>query len=181
MVVWLTFSISSFVRIPIEFGHFDICDMLNIAAVSENKKMLPATYELIAATQKKDYRSGKSSIQVIKDKTLPMEITFSMEPFHPFFEEFHDKIQRLIESGTMRFNEAGQSFGFDEEVPPLVLSMDDLGIGFVVCMIPLTLGAIAFIVEVLSPNVKIFARKICEGFIAAIVVSAFLDSSVIGI
>lgn len=148
--------------------------MLNIAVEAENKKTLPATFEILASLQKQAYRSGKSSIQIIKDKVIPMMTVFSMEPFHPFFEEFYLQTKRLIESGTMKFNEDLRIRRYDEEIPALMLTMTDLGIGFTACLIPLALGAIAFVVEVAIPKAKIFANKILEMIMAVFVVKAFL-------
>lgn len=88
-------------------------------------------------------------------------ITFTMPLYSPFFEEFKDIVQRLIESGICPEMLGGKKYSFvysaertDNEVPALVLIMDDLAIRFLVCLLPLALSVVAFVCEVSVPRIK---------------------------
>lgn len=155
--------------------------LIKIAVEAENEKVVLASFEFIALLQKYNYRSGKMSLKPIEDKVVPRPSIFTTEPFHNFFEEFYVQTKRLIEAGMMRFEERLQDRRYDEEVPALVLSMDDLEIGFKACLIPLTFSAIAFIVEIAIPKVNLAARTIRDTLTAVFVVVALLDFGFIGI
>lgn len=92
-------------------------------------------------------------------------VTFSIKRFTPFFDEFKDKIQRLVEAGICPHRLAG-TISLDlgkrseNELPALVLIMDDLRIAFLVCLVPLVLAVVAFICELLIPRLKALAIKI---------------------
>lgn len=150
-------------------------DMLNLVVEAENEKTVAATMKMIDAVQTKIYRSGKTSAKMLNDNIMTFRLTFTMEDFHPFFDEFHYQIQRFIESGRSRFHRNIKNLLYDEEVPPLVLSLDDLGIGFAVCLIPLTLSAIAFIGEVVASKFMLLAVEMRDVLTAAFVVAVFLD------
>lgn len=77
------------------------------------------------------------------------------KPFSPFFESFNMKIDQLVSSGLISYwvNIAGNKYGYKRkisEIGPEVLTMEHLGIGFLVCFIPLFIGFLVFIAEVLS-------------------------------
>lgn len=119
------------------------------------------TIEFMEAFEKHFYRSGKTSLATADIKLEPHIISFPMTPFNPYFEEFSDKIQRLIESGICPERLAGRTSTsmlrnklYDETVPALVLSMDDLGIGFEICLILLVLSVATFILEVIFSKIK---------------------------
>lgn len=129
------------------------------------------------ALEKHFYRSGKTSVAIADVTLAPIFISFAMTPFNPYSEIFFEIIQRLIEAGICPDRLAGRTSNvklrntlYDEEVPPLVLSMDDLGVGFEVCLIPLTLSFVAFIFEVLCPIIK---QNILEYAVAIYSVVAF--------
>lgn len=149
--------------------------MLNIVVEAENGKAVAATQKLIDAVQTKTYRSGKTSAKMLNDNIMPFRLSFAMEDFHPFYDEFHYQIQRFIESGRSRFHRNIRNLLYDEEVPALVLSMADLGIGFIVCLIPLSLGVIAFIAEIVAAKVMFLARTMKDVLTEMLVVVIFLD------
>lgn len=107
----------------------------------------------------------------------PHIISFPMTPFNPLFEEFSEKIQRLIEAGICPDRLGGRISTsklrnklFDEKIPALVLSMDDLKIGFQVCCITLVLSVAAFILEVIYLKIR---QTISEYLAAVYAVKAF--------
>lgn len=155
--------------------------MLQIAAEMENKRTVAATLKIIDSVEQKTYRSGKISMKAINDKIIPFMMSFIMEDFHPFYDEFHLNVHRLIESGLSQFNQKFRNPLFDEEVPPLVLSLDDLGIGFAVCLIPVTLSFVTFIAEVAASKIQVITASILNALTAMYLVTALLGKRIYGI
>lgn len=167
------------------FKDLDEMEFLNIAAEFENKIAQQVTVQYIDNVEKRYYRSGKTSLEIVGQDSFIWTsfITFSMLEYDPFFEEFSEAIQRLIEAGVCPERLYGQIAGVklrnqrtNEEVPALVLTMDDLGIGFVACLIPLLLGVASFIVEVTVFNLKLQARRLRDKLVAAYVITTTLKS-----
>lgn len=109
---------------------------------------------------------------------LEQEINFPVRSFSPFYEIFNEKIQRLVEAGICPHRLVGRiSFEksvnkrFDEEIPALVLSMDDLEIGFELCLIPLMLSVAVFIFEVFYTKMK---QTVKDHLLAACIILAFI-------
>lgn len=171
-------------RIPIDYVNFSVSEIINIVVEPENRRIIAGTVELIAAVEKIFYRNGKISLKAVHDQTSPVMSYFAMEPFDPFFEILHDTINRLIEAGVMnalKIHSRHSRKMYDEEVPTLVLSLGDLEIGFLVCLIPLTLSVLAFIIEVAISIFKRFARTVWDISIAVFVLNAFVDFRTIAI
>lgn len=147
--------------------------MLNIVADAENKRTVAATFKLIDALQKKFYRSGKTSAKVLNCQIAPYMLAFPMEKFHPFFDEFRFQIHRSIEAGVSSFNRNIKNSLQEDEIPPLVLSMDDLGVGFLVCLIPLAVSAVAFIGEVFVSKLIFLSKAIRDVITAFYLAKAF--------
>lgn len=166
-----------FCRIPIakeSFAGGGIENWLNSVAEPTNKKILTATLEFLNKVEKTDYRTGKTSIEISELDIESQPITFPMPSNTPFYGTFGEKIQWLSEAGicpyrlaTKTLSKAGEnSKMYDEDIPALVLSMDDLGVGFEACLIPLTLSLIVFICEVVY-------QKVTAYLIAFYIVSTF--------
>lgn len=106
-----------------------------------------------------------------------------MRSYSPFFEIFADNIQKLVEAGFCPHRLAGIITSsrrelYEDEIPPLVLSMDDLGVGFEVCLIPLALSLLVFVSEVIYSKV----RKTVKDYLTALfAVVTFLKISRPGI
>lgn len=165
-----------------EYSNLDIEQWLDIIAEPKNERTLIITHKFLNILEKYRYRSGKPSFSFLNDKEAEVLIAFAMTPFDPFFEEFDEKIQRLIEAGVCPYRLNGDIIPidgknelYDEEVPPLVLSMDDLGIGFIVCLIPLTLSIFVFMIEIAIPRIRILAHEVGGSIVAVAVISAFFS------
>lgn len=93
--------------------------------------------EYLDKIEKLHYRSGKTSIDISEEIELGRKlITFPIRIFSPFYEQIDDTIQKLLEAGICphRLNgklseEKFRNKRFDEEIPPLVLSMKILELG----------------------------------------------------
>lgn len=153
---------------------------VDIVAESRNKKTLLASRELIDFIEQHRYRSGKSSVGFLNQKVYGSLITFAMAPFDPFFEEFDEKIQIFVESGMysmLAYEFKGNNL-YNAEVPPLVLTMHDLGIGFFVCLASLLLSMAVLLLEITIPKVRSLARRIRDSFVAVYLVVVSVKISV---
>lgn len=160
-------------RIPFDFVNADASEMLDIVAEATNKRTFAASAQLVAYWEQKSYRSGKTSVKMINDEAIGYWTTFILNSFHPFFEEFQDVIHRTIATGAFILKRPASYRMHDDEVPALVLSMDDLSIGFMICLIPLSLSVFAFVAEFTMPKVKLLGKKLRDSIIAAFVVTTF--------
>lgn len=102
----------------------------------------------------------------LEEEVQPVPKVVSFKKFLPFFEEIKIQIQALIEAGFKKkgFNRNVKNFqyyheGINDSVPTLVLKMDDLEIGFLVCMIPLALSVVAFVCELAVAKIKSLTVK----------------------
>lgn len=102
------------------------------------------------------YRSGFSSLRFIEEDMQMLPMSFEFQPFSPFFETMNEKIDQMLSNGLIEhyyknFVNPKDRKPIIESIPPQVLTMDHVTIGFQVCLIPLALSFVVFILE------KIFA------------------------
>lgn len=156
---------------------FEVDTWIDIIAESKNKKTLIASAELLDILEKRTYRHGKSSVSFLVEKIPQTLISFSFLPFDPFFEEFNQKIRWLIEAGFFKlFSSSYQKNKmYNEEVPPLVLTVDDLSIGFEVCFVPMVLGIVVFLLEFGIARIKYLAKYFRDASVAVCVVMALSE------
>lgn len=164
----------------------DVTIWMDVVSEPSNRKIVSATLEFLDKLERLSYRHGKTSIEVSQAIEVESQmITFAMRSFSPFYEIFNNKIQMLVEAGICphrlkRYNnwKKTRNKRFDEEIPPLVLSMDDLGVGFEVCLIPLALSLLVFVFEIVWPKVK---QILTEYLTALFLVLTFVTASRPGI
>lgn len=137
-------------------------------AEPENKLTVQATVEFILKFQQEVYRfGGKMSLRFLEEARKSEFVTFTMENFSPFFEEYAKQIKLLIEAGinpaktdlrkTLNFF---RTRNLERDLPELVLSLENLSIGFLVCLVPLSLSFVVFLCELAVPKTKSLATKI---------------------
>lgn len=149
---------------------------LEYFAEAANKMTMRTTLEYIKIVELKNYRSGKSSFSYLEENYLdPIWVTFPMYKLDVLFDEFQEKSLQLIQVGLCRQYWKQDKIMFDEAVPPLVLSMTDLEIGFIACLMPLSMSVLAFISEVTTPRVRSMAQSIKEKVIAAFIIFSFYN------
>lgn len=129
----------------------------------ENKLVFLTTAAYVSAFESKQYREGRMSFKILDEQLRTEFIVFPIEEFSPFFEEFKITIQLLVELGfkPSYSNKNAEHFKnrhetLDDLVPPLVLTMEDLEIGFSICLVPLIMSLAALVVELALPKVKAF-------------------------
>jgi hypothetical protein len=105
---------------------------------------------------KRKYFRGLSSLRMMEQKTGVLPMSFVMKRGHFLIKAYNENIHRLRDAGITEFlinlpkrkNEKINDFG------PQILSMEELEICFLVCLSPLMLALIAFIIEVLWNHLK---------------------------
>lgn len=125
----------------------------------ENRLTVMTSAEYANLHERKYLADGRMSLKYLNEDLKTAFVTFSMKPYSPFLEEFEFKIRRLVEAGICPGRLGGKNADIfpqriDKELPAIVLTMDDLGIGFTICLIPLTLSVLAFFFEAAVPRVK---------------------------
>lgn len=158
----------------------DSQNILDIVAEPKNARTLEISREYLEILEKARYRSGKSSFKFLTDHERSILHAFAFTPYDPFYEEFDEKIRILVEADLCPYRmngevlkNGGKNGLYDEEVPALVLSMDDLGIGFIACLIPLALSVLVFVIELVVPRILIFRHKLLDLVVAVAVIAAF--------
>lgn len=141
-------------------------ELFEMVAEPENKMTLMTSSELVKLSERKNLRDGKMSFKFLEEELRDVFVTFSMTLSSPFFEEFESKIQRLVEAGICPKKLNGKNVEdflrpgkLESKVPALVLNMDDLAIGFLICSVPLVLSVVAFICELAMSGIKALAVK----------------------
>lgn len=149
----------------IPFKLVDTNQLLYFAVVAEpeNKFVLLLCEGVASVFEEKHLREGKMSLKFLDEQLRTQAIVFSIKKFSPFFEEFKNQIQMLNEAGKFSYttghNFKSQHEQIDAGVPALVLNMEDLGIGFLVCLVPMTLSVVAFVCELVVPRIQTFMRE----------------------
>lgn len=153
-----------FFSIPINKKYFDSPKSFDLIAEPENKLTSMTSVEVIKYHEKQFLADGAMSMKFLAEKLRVVFLTFSIPHFSPFFEEFKSKIQTLIEVGIcpekLAMKTTPQVFHHTREerkVPAMVLNMDDLSIGFLICLVPMALSVIIFICEISSTRMKTLA------------------------
>ena len=100
------------------------------------------------------YRSGKSSLAILEEDMNTIFSSMLMSNYDPWNEEFNEQLHFLVSSGIYNFIRSfydleDQIPPQSEEIPPMVLTLDHLGIGFEVCGIVCLLSIFIFLLELL--------------------------------
>lgn len=170
-------NLTVILSIPVVYGDLNIRAAMHIVVEPSVKIVKMITLQLLDKTEQLDYRNGKSSIEVVDTLMSEQFIVFPLTPYDPFFEEFDATLQKLVEAGICPDRVNGQYWKpiankrYNEEVPPLVLNMDDLGIGFLVCVVPLICSFVVFALELLIPKMKSLTISLKDYLVAVYVVN----------
>lgn len=79
-------------------------------------------------------------------------MSFKVKPFSPYIDTINKKAMQMFEAGlfVLWFRKSKNLRDFKEqidEVGPQVLTMDHLGVGFIICLIPLAISTVVFVIE----------------------------------
>lgn len=134
---------------------------LEIVSEPSNKGVAQATDEIarMVTARLSRIRNGFASLKVLKEILVSVPQMLGFKPFSPLFETFNDMTGQFSSVGFftelfgwMNYSSDGR-FG---DVGPQVLTMDHIGLCFIICSIPLALGFVVFLIE----NVVHFCKKI---------------------
>lgn len=111
------------------------------------------------------FRSGLTSLTLLKDSFLTMHQVKLFRKFSPYFEVFNAIIGQIISSGLFEFllkNETNPRGikKIDEDIGPQVLTLDHLEVGFFVCIVLLIFSLIVFACEIFVQKYKF--KLICR-------------------
>lgn len=155
--------------------NLNLTDLLDIVAEPANKRTIKVTMEYLVITENKKFRSERSSVTTLEEFRSDVPITFAMSNFHPMLEEFSDKILRQTERGDGYLKNPRCNRN-SEEIPALVLSMDDLCIGFLACLLPLMLSFAIFLLELFVFKIQTLVDDFIFGFFAFYLIRIFIKS-----
>lgn len=138
-----------------EYCQTDISDVcFDIIAEPANKAFTVGGADRINHITYNYFRRGFPSLHLMTSSPLMFIFEgLSFRAFNPVIESFNEVLFRLLSNGLM------QKFLDDYQYPrdpnekedpigPQVLTMDDLGVGFLICCIPLALSVVVFVAEV---------------------------------
>jgi hypothetical protein len=97
-------------------------------------------------------KSGVSSLILLQEKVHSFYLGLVFDRGNPFFDIIDELILYLMSGGLIQFWRKTRlmhrgMFKIQEKVPPQVLTMGHLEIGFLICLIPMGLSLIAFLIE----------------------------------
>lgn len=99
-----------------------------------------------------DYRSGFTSLTVLPQKISTYHIGLIYQPLSPFCEAFNEKLRDILSSGFIDdlyknfLNPKGRR-RLIEPIGPQVLTLEQLSLGFQVCLILWIVSIVAFCCE----------------------------------
>lgn len=112
---------------------------------------------------------GITSLKLMKQFTGFRPLSFSFPHSHFLIEEYNEIIRRLRDSGIINFwyelfirkNEKVEAFG------PEVLTLDQLRVGFIACLIPLSMSFVAFVCELIINRLALKVFELCKREVAS--------------
>lgn len=132
----------------------------------ENKLAWFVTEEFVSVFERNKIRDGKPSWKFLDEQLKKHPILFAMPLYSPYFKVVKKILMQLVEGGFAN-GKIGQNMAAEDcrpertnnEVPALILDMEDLTIGFLLCLIPLALSVVAFFCELSSPIIIHLAKS----------------------
>jgi len=114
---------------------------------------------------KTKYRNGAPSLLLLEKTIKEIWDGFAFPRFSPYFEEFNEKISRMGSSGLISYWIEQEAPELNdklevEEIGPQILTVDQLAVGFYVCLVSIVIAMMAFLCEVLIPFLQVQGRKI---------------------
>jgi hypothetical protein len=119
----------------------------------ENKLTIFGIGKIMSFINNAGFKSGVSSLIVLEEKIKNFYVGMMFDRENPFYDSINELILYLMSGGFIDYwtkNNLNQRkmFKLNEKVGPQVLTMSHLGIGFLICLIPLVLSLIMFLFEI---------------------------------
>jgi hypothetical protein len=139
-----------------------ILDNIGLAGDPDFKGAIAVSTEVLAHLSR-PYRLRTSTLRMMKGAgKMRMKGLFLYRELEVFmFQPINDKMKFLIASGLTDFwvNQYIAIKTIPDDNSPKILTLADLGIGFQVCLVPLTFSLVAFFIENLKkPNCRRFKK-----------------------
>lgn len=137
--------------------------VLDIVAEPQNKAVTFGPIQQLKLIHEFRYRDGISSLQMLETNYVVTFWCIAFNSFSPFYEVLNNLTTLAFETGLTKvwlskfYFKKNPKF---EPTGPQVLTIEHLGIGFLFCLVPLTISAIVFLCEitsvwVLRPNINL--------------------------
>lgn len=127
-----------------------------IAVEPDNKAVSQTTDGFYKTRLKKKYRSGATSLHVLKETAEHVSGGCGFKKFSPFFETFNDMIGHFIAAGYSKILDEllSPAQAKINDIGPQVLTMEHLGLGFIACLIQLSIAIPVFFMELVIHGLK---------------------------
>lgn len=122
-----------------------------IAVEPENRAVSQSTEGWVKNNLHDKYRSGLSSLHVLNQLVMVVAGGVGFKRFSPFYDTFNDIIGRHIAVGFANTFDKLLSPRVGtkaDDIGPQVLTLEQLGLGFIACLIPLGLSTVVFLIEI---------------------------------
>lgn len=142
-----------------------MAEALDIVAEPANKATTMASSIQLERFENQVYRSGSSSISLLDEVYIIQSCGFAFPPFSPFFETFNAKIDQMISNGIIDHERKMQNdpkLATIEESEAQVITLEDLGLGFEICLISMAISLTAFIIELLIDFITSRIYRMCK-------------------
>jgi hypothetical protein len=144
-----TFTSKGYDEIPITRA------MLELVADPANKAVMMGVPYILSCSFL-DYRSGVSSLKIVRKPIRTNLGGFNFKEFSFLYEAFNEKTMWLFEAGITNYllnseeglEGRGETNFKEEDIGPQVLTMEHLELAFYICLAPLALCLVVFIGEV---------------------------------
>lgn len=137
-----------------------------IAVEPANKAVSHTTDGFFRYILNATHRSGASSLFELDRIERLVSNGCGFKKFSPFFETFNDKIGQYIAAGFAQGLEELVSpppmKRKNDDIGPQVLTMEHLGLGFIACLLPLTLAIAVFCSELLVHRLNSKLRQLSK-------------------
>lgn len=124
-----------------------------------------ASTAMISQLNNNFYHHGFSSLGLLEEVYLTVPISVMFHFYSPLFEPFDERIHQLQSSGLISYwyelesNDRGLKFKASD-IGPQVLTMDHVTVGFMVCLVPLVLSLLTFLIELAVFKLKEMFRSL---------------------
>lgn len=139
----------------------DLSDLLNMIVEPENRATMISDTKVIWASENIDYRNGFSSLNILKESIKTINVGQIIRSFSPFYEVLNEIVFNLMSGGILKYHrdtnedpKNRRNMIISDKIEPQVLTMDHLGVGFLICVVSLSAAFIVLLIELLVARVE---------------------------
>ena len=146
--------------IPDDYEHF--WGFFDIISEPTNRATTLTFRHTIKRIQEDFYSSEIPSLVLLEEDYKMIYAGIYFRAFSPFFETYNEMLGWMETFGFIELWRRRAEYNLQsksEEIGPQVLTMDHLRVGFLACLIPLTISAFAFFVELFVGLLKHIGKE----------------------